>query len=119
MVDIVSQHSLISEEISEERDPYDNIRRYHHNTLGKYQKYGINQAVYADMLKAQNYTCAICGNPETDIVRGKVKELAIDHCHNTNKVRALLCGNCNRALGLLKEDAERVRNMLRYIEERC
>lgn len=48
---------------------------------------------------------------------GEVRNvMAIDHCHNSNKVRGLLCSNCNTALGLLNEDVERMKALIRYIE---
>ena len=46
----------------------------------------------------------------------QVKNLQIDHCHETGKVRALLCKECNNALGLLHDDVERIRLLLSYAE---
>jgi Recombination endonuclease VII len=56
---------------------------------------------YQEMLLAQNYLCAICGKPETKIdpQLGKPCMLAVDHCHGTKKVRALLCFRCNTNFG--------------------
>jgi hypothetical protein len=60
-----------------------------------------------EMLKSQNYVCAICKNPETvKSVKGKLKELAVDHCHNTGKIRGLLCYACNIGIGLFKNNPE-------------
>lgn len=56
-------------------------------------KYGITIDQYKIMLKMQNYVCAICEKPE------KLKNLSVDHCHNSKKIRGLLCSKCNRALG--------------------
>ena len=44
------------------------------------------------------------------------KALGVDHNHSTGKVRGLLCTNCNRALGYLKESEESVINLLNYIK---
>lgn len=63
-------------------------------------KYGITLETYNFMLKAQGGVCAICGQGE--IVKNRT--LAVDHCHKTGKVRQLLCGNCNQALGKFKDD---------------
>ena len=56
---------------------------------------------YERMLAEQNYVCAICGKPESKI-DPQLKTpcmLAIDHCHETKKVRALLCFRCNTNFG--------------------
>jgi len=45
------------------------------------------------------------------------KWLSVDHCHNTNKVRGLLCSRCNTALGLLKDDENTILNALMYVRE--
>lgn len=42
--------------------------------------------------------------------------LSVDHCHTTGKVRGLLCDNCNKSLGLLKDSIEIVSNMLIYLQ---
>lgn len=60
-------------------------------------KFGINVNQYQLMLKEQNGACYICNTSES-------RDLAIDHCHTTGKVRGLLCSKCNTALGLLKDD---------------
>lgn len=76
------------------------------------KRYGITLQAYNAMLTAQGGGCAICGaRPET-VHHGT---LPVDHCHATGKTRGLLCDNCNRALGLLKDDVERVRKMAAYL----
>lgn len=71
---------------------------------------------YAAFLEQQDGLCAICHQPETAKTRGAVVKLAIDHDHETGKVRSLLCRNCNVALGLAGDDPERLRAMANYIE---
>ncbi len=43
-------------------------------------------------------------------------KLMVDHDHTTGEVRGLLCHNCNRAIGLLREDPERLRRAIEYLE---
>ena len=43
-------------------------------------------------------------------------KLVVDHCHATGKVRGLLCHNCNRALGLLKDKISVLKNAIQYLE---
>lgn len=64
----------------------------------RWNKYGITEETFNSMLLSQNYKCAIC-NLEFN---GTTPD--IDHCHNTNKVRGLLCSNCNRGIGLLNDN---------------
>jgi hypothetical protein len=58
-----------------------------------------------------------------DLQEGKCKicsefqhRLSIDHCHTTMKLRGLICGPCNRALGLMRDNPEALRNAARYLE---
>jgi hypothetical protein len=44
------------------------------------------------------------------------KTLVVDHSHETGAVRGLLCHNCNRALGLIHDDAAVLRRAAEYIE---
>jgi len=76
------------------------------------KKYGITLDEYNVMLKAQDNKCAICNNE--DEVKGR--KLAIDHCHTTGSVRGLLCGKCNRALGLFYDNRELLHNAIQYLQ---
>lgn len=71
---------------------YDRERRYKN-------KYGISLAQYDEMIKTQNGCCAICGEHETYAQQGTVCQLAVDHDHDTKKVRELLDNKCNAILG--------------------
>jgi hypothetical protein len=69
--------------------------------------YGVTREQTAALLAAQDGHCAVC--PET-------RSLHIDHNHETGKVRGLLCGNHNRALGLLQDDKLTIARLFQYIE---
>src|SRR3990167_2506699 len=71
-------------------------------------KYGLTIDQYNAMILAQRGCCAICLK--------KVHKICVDHNHKTNKVRGLLCGNCNTALGLLYESKTIASNLLNYLE---
>lgn len=75
--------------------------------------YGITSADYDRMLTEQDGLCAVCHQPPSEGVRW----LHVDHCHDTGKVRGLLCQKCNVALGMLRESPEIVRSLLAYIAE--
>lgn len=80
---------------------------------GLYNRYGITLEEYDNMLSEQNGNCYICEKSHKLFT----KRLAVDHCHNTGKIRKLLCIGCNTSLGLLKEDLDRVKKLMKYIEE--
>lgn len=71
----------------------------------------LSLEAYEQMLKDQGGQCAICGEVES----GRFSRLAIDHNHATGEVRGLLCGRCNKAIGLLRDDPEIVMNTLKYL----
>lgn len=73
------------------------------------KKYGPNFGVaeHNAMLKAQDGLCAICKQKE--VARGRkggIKLPAVDHDHQTKKVRGLLCQACNRMLGYARDDRD-------------
>jgi hypothetical protein len=74
--------------------------------------YGLTLEEYEIMLIKQNYSCAACGTSQNSLSR----QLDVDHCHTTGKIRGLLCVSCNTALGLLKEDKERAKKLFQYLE---
>ncbi len=57
-------------------------------------KHGINKERFDEMLAAQNGVCAICGGSPT----GRNKQWHIDHDHETDEIRGLLCMHCNHAM---------------------
>lgn len=77
--------------------------------------YGISESEYASMLTDQGGVCAICGKFETSTYRGKLRELAVDHCHESGVVRGLLCNQCNAALGKFKDSPDILRKALDYL----
>lgn len=78
--------------------------------------YGITYDDYQRMLEDQGYVCAICGE-EGFVMKSTHKlKLVVDHCHTTGRVRGLLCHNCNRALGLLKDAPERLLKAVEYLK---
>lgn len=76
---------------------------YHKNIFLK-RHYGITIDRYNEMFTEQGGCCAICKGAENNEIKGKAISLAVDHDHKTGAVRALLCGNCNRAIGLFNDD---------------
>jgi predicted RNA-binding Zn-ribbon protein involved in translation (DUF1610 family) len=75
--------------------------------------YGITLVEYDQMLHNQNNKCAICGNGD----EVENRRLAIDHCHESGKVRGLLCGKCNRGLGLFYDNQELLESAIHYLNK--
>lgn len=65
----------------------------------------VDQFVAMD--EAQDFCCAICG--------GEMLPPHIDHCHNSRRVRGLLCRNCNSGIGLLGDDPQRLTAAANYV----
>lgn len=62
-------------------------------------KFGITPEQYDEMVALQGGGCAICGGRQPHGVL-----LSIDHDHETNKVRGLLCVRCNRGIGAFRDN---------------
>ena len=70
-------------------------------------RYNMTIKEYDQMFEAQNGVCAICGTIEFS-----GRRLAVDHNHETNHIRGLLCINCNRKLSVLED-----RNFIKQAEQ--
>lgn len=80
----------------------DAARRYRYR-----KKYGMTEAEVVELFETQEGRCRIC--------RDKPKRPHVDHCHKTNKVRGILCGQCNIGLGMFKDDVKRLRAAIAYL----
>lgn len=76
------------------------------------RSYGITPERYDEMMAMQGHSCGICGKHQDN----EVKRLAVDHCHATGEVRALLCHNCNKALGLFRDSPDLLSMAAKYLE---
>lgn len=82
------------------------------------RKYGITLEEYNAMAKAQGNRCAICGEKEQRINSyGERLPLAVDHDHDTGKIRGLLCSKHNKAIGMLGDSPGMLLSALRYLIE--
>ena len=76
-------------------------------------KYGKTIEQWEAMFEAQGKACACCGGIEPGNKRG----WHTDHCHQTKKVRGILCHQCNSALGHSKEDVVRLQALIDYLRK--
>lgn len=80
------------------------------------RKFNITGEEFARMLVAQGGVCATCKQPETHRYKsGKLKELAVDHDHQSLTVRGLLCFNCNQGIGRFKDDPDLLEAAAAYL----
>ena len=105
------------EKIKEIRRRTDEKRKIQRRDKRLRENFNLTYDQYVDKLQAQNFVCAICGEGETARDRaGDARQLAVDHCHRTGKIRGLLCSNCNLALGHFKDQKARLLSALVYLE---
>lgn len=82
------------------------------------KKYGLTKEDWMAIHKAQDGRCYICQRTEEQIKKSKSKFLVVDHCHKTNKIRGLLCSNCNRQiLGMIRDNVEIAKRIVTYLTE--
>ncbi len=75
-------------------------------------RYQIRPEEYESLLQSQRGICAICGQPPSI----KEKYLRVDHCHETDLIRGLLCAACNMGLGSLGDTIKGVEQALEYLK---
>lgn len=76
--------------------------------------YGITKEQYDQILKDQGNMCAVC---ETNEPMGNGKRFHVDHDHETNEIRGLLCVRCNLGLGYLQDKVENIEKALTYLKK--
>ena len=79
------------------------------------KKYGITHEQFMGMLDEQDGRCAICGHMGTE---DRNFFPLVDHCHSTNKVRGLLCMNCNQGLGKFMDSPRLLQAAAEYLLSR-
>jgi hypothetical protein len=86
--------------------------------INNLKNYGLTRDDYVDMEKSQNGVCKICGESEKHRNR-----LSVDHDHSCCSgikscgkcIRGLLCSNCNRVLGQVKDSKVLLQKMIDYL----
>lgn len=72
--------------------------------------YGLTKEQFFEIIKNQEEKCAICRT-------GIDQNCHVDHCHNTNVVRGLLCNNCNTGIGMLQDSLDILKAAINYLEK--
>ena len=78
------------------------------NRLGRF---GLSPSDFELILKLQGYKCGIC----QQTLQLKHYKFAVDHCHDSEDVRGILCRGCNVALGGFKDDPDNLMRAAEYL----
>lgn len=76
------------------------------------KKYGLDQTAYIQLQEEAKDGCMICGGPPI----GRRINLDVDHCHETGKVRGLLCSRCNLGIGYFRDNPGLLYEAIEYLE---
>jgi len=77
------------------------------------RRHGINNKIYNQLLKKQKGKCALCGTKDTG---SKNNFFDVDHNHQTNKIRGLLCTVCNTAVGKIEKRKISIIRLTKYLK---
>lgn len=88
-----------------------NKEQHNRNVRSSYLKrrYGLSLEEYESMLSSQGNSCAVCSG------QSQYEMFDVDHCHETGKVRGLLCRKCNTALGLFRDSVDVLQRAIDYL----
>jgi len=75
--------------------------------------FGITFEDWMKMHNNQKGRCLICNRTEQEIGR----RFCVDHCHQTGKIRGLLCDNCNTGLGFFKDNIKLLKKAIKYLNK--
>jgi hypothetical protein len=90
-------------------------KKFYESPLGKQRlrekrlaRYGLDEATFALLDSRSHGLCETCK---------KVPHEVIDHDHSTGKVRGLLCGPCNRGIGIFGDSVEKLEAAIKYLQQ--
>lgn len=94
-------------------------RKYYSNDKETYKwrtiknNYGLTKEDFFNLLESQDNKCALCKAAFQGL---RQQDLHIDHCHETKRVRGLLCMKCNVGLGMLGDNVTGLEKALQYVK---
>ena len=83
--------------------------KYKKRNYNRKYRYGMDEDEFDYMVLQQNFECAICGKP---LHHGNAN---VDHDHEGDFNRGILCTSCNTGIGKLKDDPEITKNATDYL----
>lgn len=88
-----------------------NRQRVEAHRLRKYKDY--TPGLFDELYTRQEGRCSICGRHQSELKT----TLGIDHNHDTDEIRGLLCRRCNSGIMLFSEDAELCLRAYQYLRK--
>jgi hypothetical protein len=82
------------------------------NRIQRLRQAGVTPREFDAKLQKQENRCGICGRHKTEFKRA----MDADHDHETKKFRGILCGNCNRGLGMFMDSLEILEKAVTYLK---
>lgn len=79
----------------------------------RYNRHGLSKEQTLDLIEKQDNKCALCSRPFLSMWGN---DMHIDHDHETNEIRGILCMPCNVALGMLGDNEEGLVKALAYVK---
>lgn len=102
-------------ELAALKDPLETAARSRAHHLRT--KYGISVDEFDKLWDAQDGKCQICSKAMSNNVRvNEPDKVQIDHCHDTGRVRGLLCFSCNTGIGKLQDSVELLEKAIDYLK---
>ncbi len=89
-------------------------RRLELKKLERFRRYGITYDAFFELLGGQDFACSIC---QETFEEADPRNVHIDHCHDSSRVRGILCRNCNIGIGHLKESPDLLRRAADYLSD--
>lgn len=77
------------------------------------RRYGLDRVLYDELISSSGFRCNVC---QTDKPGGPNHKFNIDHCHQTGKIRGVLCTGCNTAIGRLGDTIEGLMRAVEYLK---
>ncbi len=103
------KHFMIRKESGLPRHECEDCREIH-------KKYKINALEYESLFESQSGKCAICNSTFShNHQNGRPTKLAVDHCHETGRIRGLLCSKCNLGIGCFLDDSKLLAAAINYL----
>lgn len=76
------------------------------------KKYGVTLDWLYQKLIEQEFKCTICN------IEINENSAVVDHCHDKNYIRGVICNKCNTAIGFFKNNTDSMKKAIQYLKER-